>query len=162
MSAHASSQPLPDALGPIYAVLRSVSERSETAAAEAAGILEVRLADHRELTQQLRTLLRDAEKAEQKLAEAVNKARAVADPGSEEELFVLRGKRLAAVAVEVLAASDKPQPIHYADWFTLVRDAGHRIGGKDQIATFLTSLSRADGVEAIGARTGLYRLREPA
>jgi hypothetical protein len=63
--------------------------------------------------------------------------------------------------VAALVESAADQPIHYRDWYQLLRDRGERIGGKDPLATFLTSLSRSDQVEAVGARTGLYRITTP-
>ena len=72
---------------------------------------------------------------------------------------VLRGERLREVALEVLAEQVGPgREIHYRDWFTLVRQAGHRIGGRDPLATFLAQVNRAEGVVSIGRRSGLYLL----
>jgi hypothetical protein len=72
---------------------------------------------------------------------------------------VLRGERLREVALEVLAEQVGPgREIHYRDWFTLVRRTGHRIGGRDPLATFLAQVNRAEGVVSIGRRSGLYLL----
>lgn len=72
----------------------------------------------------------------------------------------LRGQRLREVAIEILrrelSAGDS---IHYREWFRLVRAAGHRVAGKDPVASFLTQVSRSDAVEPVGARSGRYRLR---
>lgn len=150
------------ALAPIYDVLQGVSEASRDAAAAMLPILERRLADHREIARQIRDLLRVAEEDEARIEDAVARARLIADPASEAlaDLAVLRGRRLVTVAVEALTVSGRAQPIHYKEWFRLLRSAGHRVGGADPIATFLTSLSRDDRVERVGARTGLYRLKE--
>jgi predicted RNase H-like nuclease (RuvC/YqgF family) len=75
----------------------------------------------------------------------------------------LRGQRLREVATEILRKEvGAGESIHYREWFRLVRAAGHRIAGKDPIATFLTQVSRSGEVEPVGARSGLYRLRVAA
>jgi hypothetical protein len=72
----------------------------------------------------------------------------------------LRGRRLRQVAIEILQNElGVGESIHYREWFRLVRAAGHRVAGKDPVATFLTQVSRADAVESVGARSGRYRLR---
>ena len=71
----------------------------------------------------------------------------------------LRGQRLQEIAVQVLAESDSAgEPVHYREWYSLLRTAGYTVGGKDPVATFLASVSRAPHVEAVGRRTGLYVL----
>lgn len=71
----------------------------------------------------------------------------------------LRGERLRGVAAEVLwrhfSAGDV---VHYKQWFELVVADGHRIGGKNPAATFLTQVARVDSVERVGRRSGLYKL----
>jgi predicted RNase H-like nuclease (RuvC/YqgF family) len=75
----------------------------------------------------------------------------------------LRGQRLREVATEILRTEvGAGESIHYREWFRLVRAAGHRIAGKDPVATFLTQVSRSGEVEPVGARSGLYRLRVAA
>jgi hypothetical protein len=71
----------------------------------------------------------------------------------------LRGQRLRDVAVEILHREVRPgQPIHYKEWFGLLEAAGHRVGGRDPLATFLAQVHRAAGVESIGQRTGRFQL----
>ncbi|MFL5841019.1 MAG: hypothetical protein ACJ77Z_11285, partial [Thermoleophilaceae bacterium] len=48
--------------------------------------------------------------------------------------------------------------IHYREWFTLLRSEGWEIAGRNPINSFLTEIGRADGVERVGRRTGMYRL----
>jgi hypothetical protein len=75
----------------------------------------------------------------------------------------LRGQRLEEIAIAVLR--ERPEfgaPIHYRDWFALLRHAGHHVAGKDPLATFLAQLNRSTSVERIGQRSGLYRVREAA
>jgi hypothetical protein len=48
--------------------------------------------------------------------------------------------------------------VHYRQWFDLVVADGHRIGGKNPTATFLTQVARVQSVERVGRRSGLYRL----
>ncbi len=71
----------------------------------------------------------------------------------------LRGRRLQEVAVEVLSsrASDG-RPVHYREWFAYLRAEGYEVAGRDPLATFLAQVSRAEGVERVGARSGLYRV----
>lgn len=71
----------------------------------------------------------------------------------------LRGQRLQEIAVQVLVESHPAgEPIHYKQWYALLREAGYAIGGKDPLATFLSSISRADDVVAMGKRSGLYAI----
>lgn len=72
----------------------------------------------------------------------------------------LRGQRLREVAVQVLRDQrEAGEPIHYRAWFELVRQQGYAVAGKDPLATFLAQVSRADEVEPVGRRSGLYLLR---
>lgn len=48
-------------------------------------------------------------------------------------------------------------PFHYRELFAEIEQAGHVVGGKDPLATFLTQVTRADGINRIGGtRSGLY------
>lgn len=71
----------------------------------------------------------------------------------------IRGERLRVVASKVLwqhhSAGDV---VHYKHWFDLVVADGHRIGGKNPAATFLTQVARVESVERVGRRSGLYKL----
>lgn len=72
----------------------------------------------------------------------------------------LRGQRLLDVAIRLLDEQvGRGQAIHYRDWFQLLQNHGHRVGGKDPLGTFLAQINRAEAVESIGKRTGRYRLR---
>lgn len=68
----------------------------------------------------------------------------------------LGGQRLQEIAVQVLADRDLDGPIHYKDWYRLLREAGYVVSGKDPQATFLSSVSRSPHVRSVGNRTGLY------
>jgi hypothetical protein len=69
----------------------------------------------------------------------------------------LGGQRLQEIAVQVLADRDlEGEPIHYKDWYRLLREAGYFVSGKDPQATFLSSVSRSPHVRSVGNRTGLY------
>lgn len=75
----------------------------------------------------------------------------------------LRGRRLQEVAVEVLRRRwGADRDIHYREWYDLIQGEGHKVGGKDPVATFLAQVHRAPGVERLGKRTGRYRLRAVA
>jgi hypothetical protein len=72
----------------------------------------------------------------------------------------LRGKRLQAIAVDLLRQQHGlGRPVHYRDWFALLTEAGVRVAGKDPLATFLTQIARAPAVESVRPRSGLYQLR---
>lgn len=69
----------------------------------------------------------------------------------------LGGQRLQEIAVQVLEARHpQGEPIHYKQWYSLLREAGYVIGGKDPQATFLASIRRSSRVRSIGKRSGLY------
>lgn len=71
----------------------------------------------------------------------------------------LRGQRLREVAVEVLRRELGPgAPIHYRQWYELIIAAGHTVGGRDPLATFLAQIHRCEHVERLGQRTGRFRL----
>jgi hypothetical protein len=72
----------------------------------------------------------------------------------------LRGQRLREVAIDVLRERHGAgAPIHYRAWFDLLREKGYAVAGKDPLATFLAQVSRAEQVEPVGRRSGLYLLR---
>jgi len=71
----------------------------------------------------------------------------------------VRGLRLQEIAVEVLRRrAPDGRPVHYREWFSYLRAEGYEVGGRDPLATFLTQVSRATGIERVGARRGLYRV----
>jgi hypothetical protein len=71
----------------------------------------------------------------------------------------LRGRRLREVAVEVLRRRRRTDDaIHYREWFSLVRADGWEVTGRDPLNSFLTEVGRAEGVEPVGHRSGLYRV----
>jgi hypothetical protein len=71
----------------------------------------------------------------------------------------LGGQRLREVAIQVLKRrKGRTATVHYKEWYALLVAEGHRVAGKDPVATFLTQVSRAREVEKVGRRSGLYRL----
>lgn len=71
----------------------------------------------------------------------------------------LRGKRLREIAVELLRQKrGTGVVVHYREWYALLVEAGIRVAGRDPLATFLTQIARAPGVESVRPRSGLYRL----
>lgn len=71
----------------------------------------------------------------------------------------LRGRRLEEVAIAVLNEEREPgSVVHYREWFELLRERGHLVAGKAPLNTFLAQINRCEEVEAIGRRTGRYRL----
>lgn len=70
----------------------------------------------------------------------------------------LKGARIRAVAVRLLAASEHAdRPIHYQAWFELLVRAGFGIKAQDPLGTFLTQVTRSPVVQKAGG-PGLYRL----
>ncbi len=126
-------------------------------------LVRARIGEQRAQVDRLRALverLEDQIALDERFLAELESACGLADQLRIEELDpVLRGERLREVALQVLAEEIGPgREIHYRDWFALVRRAGHHIGGRDPLATFLAQVSRAEGVIPIGGRTGLYRL----
>jgi len=78
----------------------------------------------------------------------------------------LRGQRLRDVAVQVLPERRGAEVvIHYTDWFSMLVEAGVRVGGKNPVATFLTQIGKArkaPRVESVRPWSGLYRLTPAA
>jgi hypothetical protein len=71
----------------------------------------------------------------------------------------IRGERLREIATDVLWRHHcVGDVVHYKQWFDLVIADGHRIGGKNPAATFLTQVARVESVERVGRRSGLYKL----
>jgi hypothetical protein len=71
---------------------------------------------------------------------------------------VLRGPAIRRAAVDVLLARpDRPEALHYREWFALLRRAGFEVAGKDPLAVFLTQLSRSPVVRK-GTQAGVYEL----
>lgn len=71
----------------------------------------------------------------------------------------LRGERLREVAARVIWRHFRVgDVVHYKQWLDLVVADGHRIGGKNPTATFLTQVARVESVERVGKRSGLYKL----
>ena len=71
----------------------------------------------------------------------------------------LRGQRLQEIAVRILAEHHEVgQPFHYKQWYGLLRSAGYSVGGKEPLASFLSTVSRSSRVRAVGQRSGLYVL----
>lgn len=71
----------------------------------------------------------------------------------------LRGQKLRQAAVEILASRlGLNRPIHYRDWYRLVRDeAGQDVEAKDPLATFLVQISRSPFVTKAN-EPGVYLL----
>jgi hypothetical protein len=130
--------------------------------------LALSVADGRERAARLRALADHAEAQaarDERMLSELEAALGLADQLRIEDLDPrLRGQRLEEIAIELLSSTqpDFGQPIHYRDWFNLLRRAGHRVAGKDPLATFLAQLSRSESVEQVGQRSGLYRLRRAA
>jgi hypothetical protein len=127
-------------------------------------VLQARVEQSRDRADRLRALAEQAEEqtlAEEKLMRDLGSVLGLSAQTSMDELDGrLRGQRLREVAVQVLGElHGSGEPIHYRTWFQLVREQGYAVAGKDPLATFLAQVSRADEVEPVGKRSGLYLLR---
>lgn len=125
--------------------------------------IRARVAERREQADRLRALIDELEEQTSREEHLLDEMAGALDIDSQLRLErldpTLRGMRLRDVALQVLASQEDPRrEIHYREWFELVRAAGHRVGGRDPLATFLAQVNRAVGVERVGQRTGRYRL----
>lgn len=141
----------------------SLPEKAHAVVAEERAVVCARVAELRRQSQALHRIvdevdaeLCDAERLLRQMDEVLGfEPQLPLDSLSEE----LTGRRLREVAVHVLRARrDAGSVIHYTEWFDLVAEAGVKVGGKDPVATFLTQITKAEGVEAVRPRSGLYRL----
>jgi hypothetical protein len=70
----------------------------------------------------------------------------------------LRGPAIRRAAVEVLLAlPERPQAMHYRDWYEALRAAGFNVVGKDPLAVFLTQISRSPVIRK-STQAGVYEL----
>ena len=85
-----------------------------------------------------------------------------ASKGADTSSTVLRGPAIRRAAVEVmLRHPERPEALHYRDWFEALRSAGYAVAGKDPLAVFLTQLSRSPAVRK-GSQSGVYELDRSA
>ena len=126
-------------------------------------VLLARVVAQREQSDRLRALadaLEERTRRDEHLLEELAGALGLASQLRIEELSPrLRGQRLREVAVEVLKAEwGANRAIHYRAWYELLVAQGHKVGGKDPVATFLAQVHRAPGVVSVGRRSGKYLL----
>lgn len=126
-----------------------------------------RLEKGRERAQRLRDLAdqaTDQVMADERLVRSLAEVLGVSPQATIHDLGgAIRGQRLREVAVEVLKKHVQPgDEVHYREWFGLLRDEDVVVAGRDPLATFLAQVSRSDAVEAVGGRSGRYRLRAVA
>jgi hypothetical protein len=70
----------------------------------------------------------------------------------------LKGQAIRILAVRLLIERGlEAKPIHYSQWFSLLRDAGYDISARDPLATFLTQIGRSPVVSR-GSEAGVYLL----
>jgi vacuolar-type H+-ATPase subunit I/STV1 len=117
--------------------------------------LEERVQLHRSVLQQLEVELSAEQSLLREIEELTDRRPQLRLERLDREL---RGQRLREVAIEVLQRKAHDGPIHYREWFSLVRAAGWEVRGRNPLNTFLTEIGRADGVERVGQRSGLYQL----
>ena len=127
----------------------------------------VRLERGRDRAERLRDLAEQAADqvaADERLLRSLAEVLGISPQATIDDLGgALRGQRLRAVAVQILKQHLQPgDDVHYREWFEMVRSADVAVAGRDPLATFLAQVSRSSEVEAIGGRTGRYRLRAAA
>jgi hypothetical protein len=127
----------------------------------------VRVERDRDQVQRLRDLAEQAAErvaADERLLRSMAEVLGLSAQATIDELGgALRGARLREVAVELLRKHLAPgEDVHYRDWYALLATEGVAVAGKDPLATFLAQISRAESVEAVGKRTGRYRLLRAA
>lgn len=139
---------------------------AESLRSEYTGLL-VRLECSRERAHRLRALAdqaADQVAADERMLRSLAEVLGVSPQATIDDLGgALRGQRLREVAVELLARHLEPgQAVHYRQWYELLRRENVTVAGRDPLATFLAQISRSDAVEAVGRRSGRYRLRAVA
>jgi hypothetical protein len=142
----------------------SVADPADVAVAHEYLALKARIAEARHRAERLRHLAEHVEALASQDAHILEELEGAL--GMREQLQIeqldreLGGRRLAEVAVAILARELQPgQAVHYKDWFALLQSAGVRVKGRDPLASFLAQISRCPDVEALGQRSGRYRLR---
>lgn len=125
--------------------------------------LIARIEQEREQLEQLRSIvanLSDRLTHDERMLEDINAVLGKSPQLRLEEANVrLRGQRLEAIAIEILAEERGAEvEVHYREWFELLRGRGHLVAGKEPLNTFLAQINRSDAVERVGKRTGRYRL----
>lgn len=71
----------------------------------------------------------------------------------DEASVLLRGRRLSEIAIEVLVEErGAAAEVHYTEWFSLLKEKGHLVAGKQPLNTFLTQINRSPVVRAGGAQ----------
>jgi hypothetical protein len=141
----------------------SLPDHVQRAVAEEREIVVVRLEALREQSRRLHELVdqvdRDVEETARMLR-GMDEMLGLAPQLSLDALHgELRGKRLREIAVELLRQKrGVGAVVHYREWYELLLEAGVRVAGRDPLATFLTQIARAPGIESVRPRSGLYRL----
>jgi hypothetical protein len=70
----------------------------------------------------------------------------------------LHGPAIRRAAVEaLLALPERPEALHYRDWYAALHDAGFEVAGKDPLAVFLTQISRSPVIRK-STQPGVYEL----
>jgi hypothetical protein len=146
---------------------QSVSEAFVAAAQCERDLLATRVAEAQERVEHFETLLGEARREVESLADSIRLIEEVASLAPQfaicELSEELRGERLREVALDILKRlSISGDPVHYRAWFQAVMEGGYRVSGRDPLAVFLTQITRIDTVESLGRRSGLYRLRVAA
>jgi hypothetical protein len=89
---------------------------------------------------------------------SVDNVVAFPEAGVEPPSGYLRGQAIRRVAARLLIEQGVgDRPIHYAEWFSLLQEAGYGISARDPLATFLTQVGRSPVVTK-GGTAGLYLL----
>lgn len=159
---HRTSRRLRNAAAAERERLQRELDRSTKRAEELQAELDQIGARQLELREELSLLARFAGEEESpfpaaRTADRAGHLRAV-PPGESRSKTVLRGSRIREIAALLLASSPNPRrPIHYRQWYELLRGAGYAIEADDPAATFLTQLGRSPVIRRADA-PGVYAL----
>lgn len=101
--------------------------------------LAIQIASQRERAAQLRMLGEHADAQADRDERVLNDIASVVGIAAQLRIVYL-DPRLEQIAISLLRERARESPIHYRDWFGLLREAGHHLGGKGPLATFLAQI----------------------
>lgn len=146
---------MPEGVSQLVEQSDRILQRERTGLARRIAALKERVAVHRGLLDELEVELAKQQRLLREVDELADRRPQLRLERLDKQL---KGRRIQEVAVEILRSNRPDEVVHYREWFAMLRAEGFEIGGRDPLNTFLTSVGRADAVERLGGRSGLYRL----
>jgi hypothetical protein len=112
----------------------------------------------RELDERTRLLERLAAPRPEQASARGDRTRSTEEAGDGVAVTSLRGPAIRRAAVEaLLALPERPEALHYRDWYEALRASGFEVEGKDPLAVFLTQISRSPVIRK-STQPGVYEL----